>query len=131
MPYPWKQRIKKICVECGNEYGVIASRYKNSKYCDKVCQNNHYKKRFALDKNPMWKGGRRLRPDGYIEVKTANKKRPYQLEHRYVMEKHIGRELSFWEDVHHINGKKDDNRLNNLQIIQKNEHTKLHANSAN
>lgn len=47
-------------------------------------------------------------------------------EHRLIMEQHIGRKLSRQEVVHHINGDKRDNRLENLQIMTQDEHNKLH-----
>jgi transcriptional regulator of acetoin/glycerol metabolism len=46
--------------------------------------------------------------------------------HRYLMEQKIGRKLSFNEIVHHKNGKIFDNSLENLEIISRGEHIKLH-----
>src|SRR6185312_1730733 len=54
-------------------------------------------------------------------------KNNYVLEHRIIIENHLGRILNKNEVVHHINGDKKDNRIKNLQVMDSKEHNKLHA----
>lgn len=60
----------------------------------------------------------------YKAIKVNGKKVD---EHRYLMELHLGRKLKRTELVHHINGDKSDNRIENLQLMSVKQHIKEHG----
>lgn len=66
----------------------------------------------AIDRSPS--KGRRVNRQGYVEVRIAPSR--WELEHRVAMSAHMGRPLLPDETVHHVNGVRDDNRLENLEL---------------
>jgi len=77
-----------------------------------------------------WRGGKRV-ANGYVFLYTpghpnATPDKPYIQEHRLIMEKHLGRFLETDEVVHHLNGVKTDNRIENLQVIKRGKHVSNH-----
>ena len=69
------------------------------------------------------KGYRTIHVDGYYWLNKNGKR---ILEHRYIMEKHLGRKLESNKYIHHINEDKTDNRLCNLKLTTNVEHMKHH-----
>ena len=59
----------------------------------------------------LW--SREKTPQGYVTIKTPAGIMP---EHRWVMQQYLKRPLAEMENVHHINGVRDDNRIENLEL---------------
>ncbi len=78
-----------------------------------------------------WKGGKTIGGKGYIYVWAPyhpySSKTGYVMEHRLAMEKHVKRFLRKDEHVHHVNGIREDNRLENLELMDNKEHNRFHA----
>ena len=74
----------------------------------------------AGDANSNWKGGRTRHKAGYVMIRIPGHpsagRSPYVFEHIFVVEQVLGRYLVDGESVHHINGIRDDNRPENLQL---------------
>lgn len=109
------------CAHCGEDY---LTSMKRSKFCGRRCSGQYWAKNKDWPSGPddrHWRGGRNI-ANGYIRLwrpdhpSARHKKKPYVMEHRLVMEEHLGRFLKRDEHVHHLNGIKDDNRLENLEL---------------
>lgn len=119
------------CEICGKERWV---RTRKGQPIDIHCLSCAWEisKHVRGSKTPGWKGGR-VCVRGYIKIwvspedffysmATGNS---YILEHRLVMAKHLGRCLHSWEIVHHKNHIRDDNRIENLQLVTDDRHKQL------
>lgn len=87
------------------------------------------------ENNPRWKGGKTKLKNGYVMVRLsrnnpfismANGRDNGVTEHRLIMAQKLGRCLESWEAVHHINHIRDDNRIENLTIIDGRKHFGFH-----
>ncbi len=80
-------------------------------------------------RSSSWKGGRILNGSGYVKIwlppdhpfHCMANKQGYCYEHRLIMAEHLGRPLTTDEVVHHLNGDKHDNRIENLRLLSKGE----------
>ncbi len=130
----WARYQWHACEGCGKERWVqynqlLAGRHQS---CT-VCAN---RKRGGPkgQANRNWKGGRHIGKRGYVLVyvleddplASMSTKNHYVLEHRLVMAKSLGRVLHNWEAVHHKNGIRDDNRIANLELTLRSQHSTDH-----
>ena len=77
-----------------------------------------FQRRVQYDTGMSW-----MDPRGYVRVWHQGRE---EYVHRLVVEAQIGRSLRRDEQVHHLNGRKDDNRPENLEVVDCGEHTSRH-----
>ena len=73
------------------------------------------------ENHPRWKGGRYVDKNGYVTIRCYDYpgdegKAVSVFEHQAVMAKHLGRPIYNDESIHHKNGQRDDNRIENLEL---------------
>jgi len=140
-----------ICVVCGKEHyqrpNQIAKTVNGltcSKECGKINRAKHmtgkgnHQFNVKGEANASFKGDTKISTYGYIlkykpEHKRANHA-GYVWEHLLIMEEHIGRPLAYYgvqhksnEICHHIDRNKQNNKIENLQLMTLGEHSALHA----
>jgi len=119
-----------ICLKCKKSF-----KSKHSLANHKRWYNPKFRIDIQGEKNPNWKGGTYKYLKGYIYVYSPHHPycnvKKYVLKHRLVVEEQLKRFLKPTEIVHHINGNKEDNRIKNLQILSKSEHSKIHSKGKN
>jgi hypothetical protein len=107
---------QRLCTQCGTPFLVVAAkaRFRNQTRC-RHCSGK--------ESRP----GTRILDSGYMMIKldhsdplwpnaTKRNSRGWMPEHRWVMARALSRPLKRTETIHHINGNKTDNRLENLQL---------------
>lgn len=126
----------KFCNKCQKEkedvYFIKDQRFKNGYNGSCRACLNEYKLKLRQEKDPIiraklseqwaWGGEGHITKDGYVFIYRkgypgVRDKDGKILEHRFVMSQHLGRGLKRHETVHHKNGIKHDNRIENLELF--------------
>lgn len=116
---PWNKGkwYQSRCLKCDIEFTNGIKNY-HKKFCSPQCSNS-YNAKPGKD-NPHWNGGKQTTGNGYVSMWMPSHpnadKRGRILEHRYIMEQYLGRYLKRNEFIDHINGIRDDNRIENLRL---------------
>lgn len=109
----------KKCESCGK---VFRPRVNTARFCSRPClwskNGGHNKKRESWFKNSKGYIEGRVWVDEHTQIRVK--------QHRWIVECYLGIKLDPSVDVHHINGIKDDNRIENLEIIEHGKHSTIH-----
>lgn len=151
--YKINSNLNYNCDSCGKPIHIKPSHLNKSKThcCSVECSASLKSKKYKGDNNPnygnrkqlspLWKGDKVI-VDDYVYV-YVGESHPFSVmngrirEHRLLAEKYLmedwqsvtingNKYLSPQFEVHHVNHKKDDNRLENLMIVTKEEHMRIH-----
>ena len=113
----WSMSGLKFCdCGCGNTIPEINKKGKNAKFV----KGHNMRGKFG-SANHGWKGGgKHIDKKGYIRLSRGLK------QHRVIFEQWLDCCLLPWVDIHHIDGDRQNNRIENLQPITHSKHGKLH-----
>ncbi len=122
---PFQRFIWSACEKCNKPRWVVLF-VKENRPTHSICVScgrgkpkgfgrGHYDKDGYITKSLPW---------DHPYISMANN-RGWIYEHRLVMAQHLGRDLLSSELVHHLNGVRDDNRLENLTVMERGAHTHL------
>jgi len=119
--------VVKICFMCGLEVRYASAKTMSRRNKTGLCRECYLAVRRSAkntDRKPV------IYRLGYRLILAPNHpyctKEGYVREHRLVVENHIGRYLFQHEIVHHKNGDKLDNRLENLEVMLQSDHARMH-----
>lgn len=137
-----------ICQNCGEKSETTKANYNKKKtgLCRPCSSSNTGLSKTGLESKTKgiprehlrgvnsknWRGGRYINSSGYVMVLNKHGSvgrssgwENYRPEHIVVIEKHIGRKLEKDECVHHIDGDRQNNNIDNLVVIDSNKHHRV------
>ena len=134
------KKIWQLCPDCGKGRWILKYQWDRGecKTCHPCYLRKHSKlewwKPHYKEDNARWKGGRFLSKDGYVFIRiyednpffgmVAKGKPGYILEHRLIMAQTLERCLSSKEFVHHKDGNRQNNKIENLELTTNKAHQK-------
>lgn len=116
-------RIRKICLNCEKVFFVSACHVKQ-KYCCLLCKQRHISRTTAQSRADKMRG---IGKDGGALKRTTYIKYRGKHLHRVLMEKKIGRLLVAGEIVHHRDGNRHNNDIDNLVLMTQSMHASIHS----